>query len=136
MITTPGNKPVFRGIDKPVSNLALGTAFYRSAEKEKWFEILDDFLQGGGTVIDTARGYGESEAVVGEWLEDRKARDRTIIITKCAHGKDAILPAENFDEVVTQESEQSLEFLRTDYIDVYMPHRTIRRFRWEGSWTG
>jgi len=117
------SKALFQGIDKPVSDLALGTAFYRSGEKEKWLGILDDFLERGGTVMDTASAYGDSEAVIGEWLEARRARDQMIIITKCASGEDSILPGENFEEVVTRESEQSLESLRTDYIDVYMLHR-------------
>ena len=114
---------MIQGIDKPISSLALGTAFYRASEKEKWFRILDDYLRVGGTVIDTAPIYGDSEAIVGEWLETRDAREQVVIITKFGHGKGLMPPAEDLDRITTQELEKSLECLRTDYIDLYMPHR-------------
>jgi aryl-alcohol dehydrogenase-like predicted oxidoreductase len=82
------------GCSIPISALALGTVAYRLAQKEQWFEILDDFRAAGGTLIDTARIYagGESEQVVGAWLESRATRADVIVLTKCAHG-DALLPA-------------------------------------------
>jgi aryl-alcohol dehydrogenase-like predicted oxidoreductase len=110
------------GIDKPVSALALGTASFRSTDKERWFALLDRFWRAGGTVLDSGRSYGDSEAVIGEWLETRHARDDVLLVTKCAHG-DAILPAEDFEGVVTRELSESLDNLRTDHIDIYMLHR-------------
>ena len=117
------SRPMITGIDKPVSKLALGTASYGLADKGVWFALLDDFLRFGGTIIDTGRAYGQSEAVIGEWLETRRVRGRVVLVTKCAHGKDALLPAGDFEEVVTRELAQSLSCLRTDYVDLYMLHR-------------
>ncbi len=115
--------PALPGISKPISRLALGTAFYRLESRPKWFEIMDDFVSAGGTLIDTARGYGESEEVIGEWLASRKARERVVLITKCGDGPGGLLPAENFSDVVTEELGRSLECLRTDYVDLFMLHR-------------
>jgi aryl-alcohol dehydrogenase-like predicted oxidoreductase len=117
------SKPLIRGVDKPISALALGTAFFRQADRQTWFDLLDEFQQLGGTMVDSGRAYGDSEAVIGEWLETRRARAEMVLVTKCAHGQDAILPAKDFEQVVTRELETSLECLRTEYVDLYMLHR-------------
>ena len=111
-------------ISKPISRLALGTAFYREAEKKVWFGILDKFLEAGGTVIDTARGYGNglSERVIGEWMALRDSRESTILVTKCGV-TDNKLPEDGFDEMVTVELGESQETLKTSYIDLYILHR-------------
>ena len=114
--------PTIPGIEKPISVLALGTAFYRLDEKERWFSLLDEFLRLGGTLIDSGRIYGDSEAVLGKWFERRGYRDRVVLITKCGHG-DGRLPGENIEVTVADELDRSLECLRTDYIDLYMLHR-------------
>ncbi len=115
-------KHTIRGIDKPISSLALGTAFFRLADKQRGFALLDDFVRLGGTVVDSGRSYGDSEAVIGQWLETRQARQDVVLVSKCAHG-DAILPAHDFEQVVTRELGESLETLRTNHIDLYMLHR-------------
>jgi len=115
----------FSGVAKPISVLGLGTTAYRLAEKDLAFRMLDGFVDFGGTVIDTARAYagGESEAVIGMWLETRAVREKMAIITKCGHGKDSLLGAENFVEMVSRELGQSLKSLGTHYIDLYLLHR-------------
>ncbi len=110
-------------IDKRSSELALGTAFYNLAEKDTWRSILDDFLEYGGTLIDSAHNYGDSEEVIGLWMESRGVRDKIILITKGGHGEGYGLEAENFSRTIKQELTESLEHLRTDYIDLYMLHR-------------
>lgn len=111
------------GIAAPVSQLALGTAFFTLAEKERWFSLLDGFVQAGGTLIDSARIYGDSEAVVGAWLDARGTQDQTVLITKGGHGSDAMLPAGHLEEVLSAELDTSLKHLRTDCVDLYMLHR-------------
>ena len=122
MIETLRSKLLLPGVRKPISELALGTAFYRVDGKEQWFGLLDEFVSLGGTFIDSGRHYGDSEAVIGQWLEARGAREQVVICTKCGHG-DYELPAENFEDIVTEELETSLECLKTDYVDLYMLHR-------------
>jgi aryl-alcohol dehydrogenase-like predicted oxidoreductase len=116
-------KSLIAGISKPVSRLALGTAFYNTANKEAWFDILDYYIEVGGTIVDTARSYSTSEEVIGLWMESRSTRDQIIIQTKCGITGDNYLPADNFSEVVRNELTTSLQTLRTDYIDVYLLHR-------------
>jgi 1-deoxyxylulose-5-phosphate synthase len=110
------------GLGTPISQLALGTAFYRYEEKQRWFELLDEFVSLGGTLLDSGRHYGTSEQVIGQWMASRGIREQVVLITKCGHGN-CELPAENFEQMVTDEFEKSLELLQTDYIDLYMLHR-------------
>ncbi len=118
------SKMTLPGLDRPLSNLALGTAFYTLAQKESCFALMDAFVDLGGTLIDTARQYGESEAVVGEWLASRPVRDRIVLLTKGAHGgQAALLPAEDFEEAVTRDLAQSQSLLHSDHIDLYLLHR-------------
>lgn len=123
-MTKMNAKHLIEGISKPVSQIALGTAFYNLDGKEKWFDMLDEYMNFGGTILDTARGYGVSENVLGLWMEARSTRDQIIIQTKCGlTGGDGYLPANNFPEVVRDDLTTSLQALRTDYIDVLLLHR-------------
>lgn len=110
-------------INKRISKLALGTAFYRLDNKATWFDILDEFLEQGGTVIDTGRHYGKSEDVLGLWMESRGVRDRVILTTKGGFGKGWGLGIDDFPATIQRELTTSLEHLRTEYVDVYMLHR-------------
>lgn len=117
-------KSLIAGVSKSVSQIALGTAFYSIDSKEKWFDLLDEYMNFGGTILDTARGYGVSENVLGLWMENRSTRDQIIIQTKCGlTGGDGYLPAENLPEVIREEITTSLQALRTDYTDVLLLHR-------------
>lgn len=114
---------IISGIHKPSSELALGTAFFNIKNKEQCFDVLDAFMEAGGTIIDSARGYGTSEDVIGFWLENRSDRDRIIILTKCGLTADGVLPEDNYPELVLKELATSLRTLKTDYIDLYVLHR-------------
>jgi len=117
-------KPLIADIGKPVSQIALGTAFYSIASKEEWFDILDYYVEFGGTIVDTARGYSTSEEVIGLWLENRAKRNQIIVQTKCGlTGGDSYLPAHNFPEIIHEEITTSLQTLKIDYIDVLLLHR-------------
>ena len=68
-----------------------GNVFGWTADRETSFAILDAFLDAGFNAIDTADVYnryapglvgGESESLIGEWLESRGVRDRVVLITK------------------------------------------------------
>lgn len=111
------------GIPVPVSPFALGTAFYRLETEAEHFAVLDAYLASGGTVIDSARSYGQSEDVVGSWFGVRSTRDRVLLITKCGHGPELKLPERHFAALVRQELSLSLETLHTDGIDLYLLHR-------------
>jgi aryl-alcohol dehydrogenase-like predicted oxidoreductase len=54
---------------------------------------MDKFFEGGGTFLDTARVYSDwipgersrSERIIGDYLAERKSRDRWLIGTKGGH---------------------------------------------------
>lgn len=53
--------------------------------REQAHAILDAAVAGGIRTLDTAQGYGDSEAVIGEWLG---GRDHVEVVTKVAAGGD------------------------------------------------
>lgn len=106
-----------------------GNVFGWTLDRDRSFEILDAFYEAGGRMIDSAEGYsawvegnegGESETVLGEWMESRGVRRDMLIGTKTGMGGPpyALKP-----EKVAAAIEGSLERLRTDYIDIYYAHR-------------
>ena len=113
------------GVDKPVSELALGTVWFNFRDKERIFELLDEFVAWGGTTLDTARGYGESEDVIGLWMESRGNREKIFILTKGGLSKEnpVCLEEKKFREKVKEDITLSLQALRTDYIDLWLLHR-------------
>ncbi len=67
-----------------------GNVFGWTADRATSFSIMDAFVAGGGTMIDTADTYsawapgnkgGESEALIGAWLARRGRRDDVLIAT-------------------------------------------------------
>ncbi len=117
------SRPLVPDLNKPISELCLGTAFYTHGIRDQCFALLDAFVAGGGTIIDSGRIYGDSERVLGEWFEARGTREQVVLITKCGHGTDHRLPSENFETMVAEELETSLGLLETGYVDLYMLHR-------------
>jgi len=108
-----------------------GNVFGWTADRETSFAVLDAFVAGGGTVIDTADVYsawasghqgGESEEVIGAWLRRRGRRDDVTITTKVGmlpiDGGQGLAPAH-----IAKAVEGSLRRLGTDYIDLYLAHR-------------
>jgi aryl-alcohol dehydrogenase-like predicted oxidoreductase len=115
--------------DLDVLPMALGAnTFGWTASPEASFEILNEFIAGGGSLVDTADAYsiwapgnsgGESESVIGGWLAAGGPRDRLVISTKVSeHPKYKGLSAAN----VAAAAEQSLRRLQTDQIDLYFAH--------------
>ncbi|WP_221622855.1 aldo/keto reductase, partial [Corynebacterium bovis] len=105
-----------------------GNTFGWTADKEESFRILDAFVAGGGSMIDTADVYsvwakgnegGESESIIGEWMAERGTRGEVVVATKVGAKPDRKgLAREN----VMAALDESLERLRTDYIDLYYFH--------------
>ncbi|MET9292728.1 aldo/keto reductase [Streptomyces sp. NPDC003077] len=112
-----------------VSPLCLGgNVFGWTADEAESFAVLDAYVDGGGTFIDTADVYsawvpgnkgGESETVIGDWLASRGHRSDVVIATKVgAHPDFKGLSAATIKKAV----DASLTRLRTDYIDLYYTH--------------
>jgi aryl-alcohol dehydrogenase-like predicted oxidoreductase len=120
-------------------NLVLGAMYFGTRQDERTsFELLDRFVDGGGTVIDTANAYsfwtdpsglgGQSEALLGRWFAARPGmRDRVVLSSKV--GAAPRVPGGYPDNVeglsaaaIKAAVHGSLERLGTDRIDLYWAH--------------
>jgi aryl-alcohol dehydrogenase-like predicted oxidoreductase len=82
--------------------------------------LLNYALDQGINYIDTARAYGESEAIIGRALRHR--RREFVLASKVLshHGED--LPETQLRDLIAGSVTESLRLLQTDYIDVMMIH--------------
>jgi len=115
--------------DLDVLPIALGTnTFGWTADRDESFEILDAFVAGGGSLVDTADSYsawapgnsgGESETIIGEWIASRGGREQLVVATKVSsHPEYKGLSAAN----IAAAAPESLRRLQTDRIDLYFAH--------------
>ena len=111
-----------------VSALCLGTMFFGTRVDEPTsMDLLDRYLEAGGTFLDTANNYafwipggrgGESEALLGRWMRTRGTRGQVFLATKVggAPGEDLSRAA------ILAAVDGSLRRLGTDHIDLYYAH--------------
>jgi aryl-alcohol dehydrogenase-like predicted oxidoreductase len=91
-------------------------------------EVVDAAIDAGVTLLDTADMYGGgggSESCLGEALAGR--RDQVVLATKFGHqgfdmGYGAAAGAKGGRGYIRRAVEESLQRLRTDYIDLYQLH--------------
>lgn len=105
-----------------------GNVFGWSIDERRSFELLDAFVDAGFNLIDTADVYsawvpgnqgGESETIIGRWLQHSGKRDRVLLATKVAKwARQPGLSALNIQQAV----DGSLRRLQTDHIDLYQAH--------------
>ncbi len=136
----------FADTAEKVSVMALGCLpFGTKLDETQSFGLLDYYREQGGNFLDTANNYsfweangngGESEAVLGKWLRDRKARDSVFLATKLG-----AFPTVSRDEfyaykgnpwadkteglsgkAILSAVDRSLERLGTDHVDLLYAH--------------
>jgi len=110
-----------------VSRICLGTmTFGAGADEATSFQLMDRFVEQGGTFLDTANVYttGVSEEIVGRWIKERGVRDQVVLATK-VYGAMSDRPNDRgLSRIHIQRSvEASLRRLQTDVIDLYQIHR-------------
>ncbi|MFB3880608.1 MAG: aldo/keto reductase [Armatimonadota bacterium] len=103
------------GVERPLSRLIIGTMSGRSFAHAA--AMFDGYFERGGNGFDTAHVYGNSDALLGEWIRSRGVREQVIVIAKGAHTPN------NRPEALRPQLEQSLEKLRTGYADIHLAHR-------------
>ena len=107
-----------------------GNVFGWTADEKASFAVLDAFVAGGGNLIDTADSYsrwapghqgGESETVIGHWIDRRGHHDDVLIATKVGsemgHGHKVLRK-----DYILKMAEESLWRLQVDCIDLYQSH--------------
>ncbi|AVT28320.1 MULTISPECIES: aldo/keto reductase [unclassified Plantactinospora] len=125
-------------------NIALGAMLFGTVQDERRsFELLDHFVEAGGTWIDTANCYafwadpsgygGQSEELLGRWLARRPGvRDRIRISTKvgCEPTVAGRFPetAEGLSaSAIKHGIDGSLRRLGVEHVDLYWAHMEDRR---------
>lgn len=119
-----------------VSALCLGAMYFGTRQDEAIsFRLLDQYVEAGGTFIDTANIYsfwtpggagGESEALLGRWMKARGNRDRLFIASKIGFGYGDV-PTGLDPALIEAECDKSLARLGVDHIDLYYAHADDRR---------
>lgn len=107
-----------------------GNVFGWTIDEQQSFELLDEFLSAGFNFIDTADAYsrwkpgnkgGESETIIGNWMQKRNNRQEIFVATKVASdmgdGKKGLSK-----KYILEAADASLQRLQTDYIDLYQTH--------------
>jgi aryl-alcohol dehydrogenase-like predicted oxidoreductase len=110
-----------------VSSLTLGTMTFGSeADEPTSRAIIDAFVAGGGTFIDTADVYSgnESERIIGRWLRDHPTEAGQVVLTTKGRfpqgdGPNDLGLSRRHLRVAL---DASLERLGVDHIDLYQMH--------------
>ena len=106
------------GISKPASLVTLGFEFFPNFAAASL--TLDAFYEAGGNAFDTAYVYGggKTESIFGDWHTSRNVpREEIVLIGKGAHSPLC------YPDVIAKQLDQSLNRLKTDYVDIYFMHR-------------
>jgi myo-inositol catabolism protein IolS len=90
-----------------------GPRHYGHVPEEDAHACLRTYLNLGGNFIDTARRYGVSERIIGDFFAHEGVREQVVIASKSR--------ALELDDL-RAEVEESLRLLRTDYVDIYFMH--------------
>jgi aryl-alcohol dehydrogenase-like predicted oxidoreductase len=115
-----------------VAPLAFGgNIFGWTVDEPTSFKLLDAFVAAGFNLIDTADIYskwvpgnqgGESETIIGRWLQQRGKRDDVIVATKV--GMQMAADQKGLSKpYILRSAEASLRRLQTDTIDLYQAHQ-------------
>jgi aryl-alcohol dehydrogenase-like predicted oxidoreductase len=95
--------------------IGIGTDAFKSAQRDDIRAELARMHELGGTVIDTAPAYGDSEILIGEALESLGIRARMFLATK-------IVGHNAFGAAGAESLARSLERLKTTHIDLLQVH--------------
>lgn len=93
----------------------IGGKSYGTADKQEALSALAKAEEFGCNFVDTAEVYGDSERIIGEFLQGR--RDRWLVSTKFSGQKEGIVST----------VERQLKSLRIDEIDFYQIHWAPRK---------
>ncbi len=105
-----------------------GNVFGWNVDEKVSFALLDAFVEAGFNLVDTADMYsswapgnrgGESETIIGRWLQRSGKREQVVLATKVA--KWAERPGLSADNIAAA-IDDSLRRLHTDVVDLYQAH--------------
>lgn len=130
-----------------VSEICLGTMTWGSQNTQAEGHAQMDLALGQGvTFWDTAEMYpvppkadyaGRTEEIIGTWFAARGGRDRVILATKLAGGRQPAVRDGSIPDAAAMRRavEGSLRRLQTDYIDLYQLHWPARaHYHFRDNW--
>jgi aryl-alcohol dehydrogenase-like predicted oxidoreductase len=103
-----------------VSALGLGTMTWsRDTDEHDAREQLRDFVDAGGTLVDTSASYadGGAEELLGTLLGDVAARDEVVLVTKAGAARGVVDASRG---ALLSTLDASLRRLSTDHVDVWL----------------
>lgn len=107
-------------MDFGASVIGFGGIPIQRITDEEGIEVVNTCLDSGINFIDTARGYGKSEEVIGKAIADN--REQWVLATKSM--------VRDY-EGMKKDIEISLQNLQTDYIDLYQLHNVRKMEEYE-----
>ena len=107
------------GEQLPCVGLGTAVSFPSAGESQRGAlkGVVEALIAGGGKLIDTASVYGNAETVIGDILQETKARDRIFLATKIE-----VRPAKAGEE----EFQRSLKRLRAPKVDLLQLHNVSK----------
>jgi len=106
-----------------ISRLGLGTMTWgRDTDENEAAEQLQEFIEAGGNLVDTAAIYGDGDAerVLGGFIGTLVKRDKIFIATKAGVTfKDGIRQVSNSRNDLITDLDKSLSRLNVDHIDLW-----------------
>ena len=115
-------KRVFGKTGASISVLGFGGApvGYLGTERQQAKQLLNQLLDEGLNLIDTAASYRGSEELIADAVGHR--RDEYFLVSKCGSALDDISAPEWSGSLVSQTVDRSLRRLRTDRLDLMLLH--------------
>jgi len=102
--------------------------------KEDAISLIQSAISEGITTIDTARAYGDSEAIIGEALSSQTNSQEINVVTKLSPLEkiNQSSSEEEIIEAVEKSIHQSLELLQMNSLQTLLLHRWEHRFAYDG----
>ena len=132
--------------DLKVSTICLGTMTWGEQNSlEDAFEQMDYAVEQGVNFFDTAEIYsvppkketfGKTEKIIGDWFQKRKNRNKVILASKISGPGPTWVRGggkQYNNKNITEAINESLERLKTDYIDLYQLHWPERNTNFFGK---
>lgn len=106
----------------PVSALGLGTLHWGAdTDVHEAGEILDVFLEAGGTTVDTTSGIGVGEEVLGGLLGSAVGRDQLVVVAKAGVEGELSTPRVDVSRGGLMSAlDRTLRRLGTDHVDLWL----------------
>jgi aryl-alcohol dehydrogenase-like predicted oxidoreductase len=113
-----------------VSRLGLGTLTWgRDTDEHEARDQLVSFVEAGGTLLDTAAGYGDgaAEELIGSLLGDVVRRDDLVLATKAgiSRSRGGVREANASRGYLIATLDSSLKRLGVDHVDLWQVHTWV-----------